>query len=70
MIDKSVEKYRARCGQNLAMDAALANLTCALRRAGLSENTVLVISTDNGGPRQLLGASERPHPARSTAVRR
>ncbi len=37
------------CAMNLALDEALGNLTCALQKNGMADNTVLVVVSDNGG---------------------
>lgn len=36
------------CALNIMMDEAIANLTCTLDEYGLSDNTILIISGDNG----------------------
>lgn len=36
------------CAMNVMMDEAIANLTCTLSEHGFSDNTVLIISGDNG----------------------
>jgi len=45
------------CALNLMLDEAIANLTCAIEAAGMSENTLLVIASDNGGEATVLGNS-------------
>jgi arylsulfatase B len=41
--------HQTYCGMILMMDEAIANLTCALNKNGMSDNTVMVIASDNGG---------------------
>jgi arylsulfatase A-like enzyme len=48
---------RQYCGMNLMLDEAIANLTCALNAAGMSENTILIIASDNGGEGTVPGNS-------------
>lgn len=52
---QSPKKYNLRiyCGLNLMMDESIANLTCLLEKYGLSDNTILVISGDNGYTSEL-----------------
>eukprot|EP01035_Chromulina_nebulosa_P019145 gene19145-24984_t len=43
------------CGLNVMLDEVVANLTCTLEANGFSENTLLVISGDNGGAPGFYG---------------
>ena len=45
------------CAQNLMLDEAIANLTCALKSNGLYNNTILVVAGDNGGEGLINGTS-------------
>ena len=48
------------------LDEAIANLTCALNKNGMGDNTVMVIVSDNGGEKHIEGNS---HPFRGHKVR-
>jgi arylsulfatase A-like enzyme len=37
------------CGMNVMLDEAIANLTCTLEQAGLADNTIMIVASDNGG---------------------
>jgi arylsulfatase B/arylsulfatase I/J len=43
------------CALNVMLDEVIANLTCTLDKYGMSSNTVLVISSDNGGENTVKG---------------
>lgn len=43
------------CGMVLMMDEAITNLTCAIEASGIANNTILIISGDNGGADKLYG---------------
>lgn len=45
------------CGMNIMLDEAIANLTCVLNEVGMSENTVMIIVSDNGGESVIPGNS-------------
>lgn len=47
------------CGMSLMLDEVIANLTCALRVNGMTDNTILVITSDNGGE-QAVAADSYP----------
>lgn len=52
--DMLIENY---CGMNVMVDEAIANLTCTLEKYGFNNNTVLIISGDNGGEYHINGNS-------------
>lgn len=43
---------RNYCALNVMVNEAIANLTCVLAESGMADNTILVISGDNGGEYQ------------------
>lgn len=45
------------CGMNVMLDEVIANLTCSLSDNGLSENTIMIIMSDNGGEKTIKGNS-------------
>ena len=45
------------CALNVMLDEAIANLTCALKLYGRSDNTVMFIVSDNGGEGTVSGNS-------------
>jgi arylsulfatase A-like enzyme len=45
------------CAMNIMVDEAIANLTCTLNSLELADNTVLIISSDNGGVLTMEGNS-------------
>ena len=50
-------------GMVSAVDEAICNLTAALEKKGMLENTIIVLSTDNGGPTEggdAIGSSNYP----------
>lgn len=44
---------KVKCGMLAALDEAVANVTAALTRAGLMDNTLLLFTTDNGGTKDV-----------------
>lgn len=52
--DVSASTY---CAMNLLMDEAVGNLTCALDKHGLSDNTLIFFMSDNGGSLEAYGAN-------------
>ena len=50
---------RVHCGMAAAMDEAIGNVTATLQASGLARNTLLVFTTDNGGPTKK-GSSNWP----------
>jgi arylsulfatase A-like enzyme len=46
------------CGMNLMLDEAMANLTCALNENGMDKNTIMIIASDNGAEKSLIGSNE------------
>ena len=45
------------CGMNLLLDEAIANLTCSMKSTGIYANSILMILSDNGGEKTILGNS-------------
>ena len=45
------------CAMNLMLDEVVANLTCTLDTFGMLNNTVLIMTSDNGGAREITGSS-------------
>ena len=45
------------CAMNVMLDEAVANLTCALEANGMSDNTILILVSDNGGEQTVHGNS-------------
>jgi arylsulfatase A-like enzyme len=43
------------CGLNLLLDEVIANLTCALEKTNMADNTLLLIVSDNGGEATMPG---------------
>ena len=52
------DKY---CGMNVMLDEAVANITCALAKYGMSENTVLIVASDNGGAQTATAGTNVPY---------
>lgn len=48
------EKY---CGMSLMLDEAIANLTCTLKAYDMADDTILVVTSDNGGEGTISGDS-------------
>jgi arylsulfatase A-like enzyme len=47
----------AYCAMNLMLDEVVGNLTCALERSGMLDNTLFVLVSDNGGLPSMTGNS-------------
>jgi arylsulfatase B/arylsulfatase I/J len=47
--DYSESTLQKHCALNVMLDEVVANLTCTLEKYGMSDNTILVIASDNGG---------------------
>ena len=45
------------CAMNVMVDEAVANLTCTLNNNGFSDNTYLIVVSDNGGDKSGAGSS-------------
>ena len=45
------------CALNVMLDEAVANLTCALEQYNMSDNTILILVSDNGGVADIDGSS-------------
>ena len=43
------------CGMSVMLDEAIANLTCTLEANGMKNNTLIVITSDNGGDAAIRG---------------
>lgn len=48
--DKLAEPRRTHAGMLAAMDEGIGQILDALERSGLGENTLVIFSSDNGGP--------------------
>ena len=48
---------KSYCEMVVMLDDSLANITCALRRLGWADNTLLVLVSDNGGAAEFPGSS-------------
>merc|ERR1711879_427806 len=56
-LDKSSDKLRAiYAGMVAALDEGLGNLTAALVKRGMLDDTVIVVTSDSGGPIDTCGA--------------
>jgi len=58
------EDRRALAGQITMMDESVGNITAALKRNGLWENTIFIFSSDNGAPTQSRGKVGSNYPYR------
>jgi arylsulfatase A-like enzyme len=54
------EKRRTYAAMVWAMDAAIGRVLAKLRETGLEENTLIIFLSDNGGPTDVNGSSNRP----------
>ena len=45
------------CALNVMLDEAVGNLTCALKKYGMADNTILILVSDNGGEPTVPGNS-------------
>jgi len=52
--DSDLDTY---CGMSLMLDEVIGNLTCALDRYGFSDNTILIVASDNGGTSVIKGSN-------------
>jgi arylsulfatase B len=55
--DVTDSDYIQYCGLNLMLDEAVANISCTLSTAGVLDNTVIVLASDNGGNDAIAGSS-------------
>jgi arylsulfatase A-like enzyme len=53
-------RYQTYCALNVMLDEVIANLTCTLEHFGMSESTILILASDNGGISYISG-SNYPH---------
>ena len=53
-------------GQVAVLDEAIGNVTNALKAAGLWDNTILIFSSDNGGPTPAFNAVGCNYPLRGS----
>ena len=51
----------AYCGMNVLLDEAVANITCTLEAHDMSENTVLIVASDNGGAKTATAGTNVPY---------
>lgn len=61
-IDNLQDHFDNYCGLNLMMDEAIANLTCTLERYGFAENTLMIITGDNGKSLTILDETSLINP--------
>jgi len=45
------------CAMNLLLDEVIGNLTCALEKYDMADNTIIVVASDNGGYAAMAGAN-------------
>ena len=55
--DTVYDTERNYCAMNVMLDEAVANLTCSLNNYGYSDNTYLILASDNGGDPSGYGSS-------------
>ena len=55
--DEANGDMNSYCGMNLMLDEVVANTTCTLESAGLSNNAVVILTSDNGGVSAFPGGS-------------
>eukprot|EP01034_Spumella_vulgaris_P032947 gene32947-40669_t len=48
---------KAYCAMNLMLDETVGNITCALEANGMSDNTLFVLVSDNGGVSDMTGSN-------------
>ena len=61
--------YYVYCGMNLLLDEVIGNLTCALEKNNMAENTVFVLASDNGGISRMEGNNFPYRGAKGTLFR-
>lgn len=54
-ITENQKTYLTYCAMNLMLDEVLANVTCALERHNMAQNTVVIMVSDNGGYAAMPG---------------
>jgi arylsulfatase A-like enzyme len=67
--DYTISDAQTYCAMNVMLDEALANLTCVLSELGMNKNSVLVISSDNGGDHLIAGNSYPYHGQKGSCAR-
>jgi len=65
-LDESTNVY---CAMNLMLDEIIGNLTCALEKYGMAENTVLIVASDNGGYAGMAGSNYPYRGSKGTLAR-
>lgn len=48
------------CGLNAMINEVMGNLTCALQNAGMDVNTVMIVTSDNGGDNEVMPGVNYP----------
>eukprot|EP00595_Chromulina_sp_UTEXLB2642_P000323 CAMPEP_0196761698 /NCGR_PEP_ID=MMETSP1095-20130614/1002_1 /TAXON_ID=96789 ORGANISM="Chromulina nebulosa, Strain UTEXLB2642" /NCGR_SAMPLE_ID=MMETSP1095 /ASSEMBLY_ACC=CAM_ASM_000446 /LENGTH=1008 /DNA_ID=CAMNT_0042111583 /DNA_START=472 /DNA_END=3501 /DNA_ORIENTATION=- len=61
MAETEITNLQNYCALNLMLDEAIGNLTCALSANGFHDNTILIVTSDNGGSSNIEGSNYPYH---------